>query len=664
LGVRTIKKIFVIGFLAALIGAKFYFQNEGKGKENHNKEDIKIEKQEEVKGEKMEKKILKREDIDKKYKWNLEEYYPSWEVWDRELAQTRELMKKVPEYKGKIKYSSEKFTEMIQLEEKIGRTIEKLYIYPYMLKDINSKDETASVKLQEIMSILTEYSVATSWMTPEILEIPQETMEKWIEKNPVLKEHKFSLMEIYRLQGHVLDEGKEKLLSYYGQYMGAPDDIYGELSISDMKWNEVELSDGYKGPVTNGIYSKVLATNRNQEDRKKAFEALYGSYDANKNTYAAIYRSLLQRDAALSKARNYKSTLDKALEPKNVPSEVFETLLKSAIDNNAPLQRYVKLRQKALGLEGYHYYDNSINIVDYNKEFSYDTAREMVLNSVAPLGQDYSEKMNKALSEGWIDVYETENKRSGAYSIGIYDVHPYMLLNYQSTMDDVFTLAHELGHTMHTILSNENQPYASSNYTIFVAEVASTFNERLMLDYMIKNSEDPKEKIALLEQALGNIVGTFYIQTLFANYEYQAHKLVEEGKAVTPDVLSGIMDNLFKQYFGETLTMDELQKIVWARIPHFYNSPYYVYQYATSFASSANLYDRITNEKYGMEERGAATSAYLELLKSGGNDHPMNQLKKAGVDLEKEESFHAVAKEFDRLLDQLESELEKLENNK
>lgn len=664
MGVRTIKKIFVIGFLAALIGAKFYFQNEGKGKENHNKEDIKIEKQEEVKGEKMEKKILKREDIDKKYKWNLEEYYPSWEVWDRELAQTRELMKKVPEYKGKVKYSSEKFTEMIQLEEKIGRTIEKLYIYPYMLKDINSKDETASVKLQEIMSILTEYSVATSWMTPEILEIPQETMEKWIEKNPVLKEHKFSLMEIYRLQGHVLDEGKEKLLSYYGQYMGAPDDIYGELSISDMKWNEVELSDGYKGPVTNGIYSKVLATNRNQEDRKKAFEALYGSYDANKNTYAAIYRSLLQRDAASSKARNYKSTLDKALEPKNVPSEVFETLLKSAIDNNAPLQRYVKLRQKALGLEGYHYYDNSINIVDYNKEFSYDTAREMVLNSVAPLGQDYSEKMNKALSEGWIDVYETENKRSGAYSIGIYDVHPYMLLNYQSTMDDVFTLAHELGHTMHTILSNENQPYASSNYTIFVAEVASTFNERLMLDYMIKNSEDPKEKIALLEQALGNIVGTFYIQTLFANYEYQAHKLVEEGKAVTPDVLSGIMDNLFKQYFGETLTMDELQKIVWARIPHFYNSPYYVYQYATSFASSANLYDRITNEKYGMEERGAATSAYLELLKSGGNDHPMNQLKKAGVDLEKEESFHAVAKEFDRLLDQLESELEKLENNK
>ena len=328
-------------------------------------------------------------------------------------------------------------------------------------------------------------------------------MEKWIEENPELKDQRFGLMEIYRLQGHVLDEGKEKLLSYYGQYMGAPHDIYAELSISDMKWNEVKLSDGYEGPVTNGVYSKVLATNRNQEDRKKAFEALYGAFNNNKNTYGAIYRALLQRDVASAKGRNYSSSLEKALEPKNVPTEVYTTLLKSAIDNNAPLQRYVNLRKKALGLKEYHYYDNSINIVEYDKTFDYDVAKEMVYNSVAPLGEDYSKKMNTAISEGWIDVFETENKRSGAYSIGVYDVHPYMLLNYQSTLDDVFTLAHELGHTLHTMLSNENQPYATHNYTIFVAEVASTFNERLLLDYMIKNSNDPIEKIALIEQALG-----------------------------------------------------------------------------------------------------------------------------------------------------------------
>lgn len=646
------KNLIIIGFIAALAG--LYFTNEKREKKEVVKNEI-------IKPLEKESKVLKRSEIDNKYKWNMNDFYSDWLEWDRELEELKAMMKEIPQYKGKIKEDSKKFIELIQLEEKMGRLLDKLYVYVYMLKDLDSKDETSSVKLQEIQSVYTEYSVSAAWITPEILEIPQATMEKWIEENPELKDQRFGLMEIYRLQGHVLDEGKEKLLSYYGQYMGAPHDIYAELSISDMKWNEVKLSDGYEGPVTNGVYSKVLATNRNQEDRKKAFEALYGAFNNNKNTYGAIYRALLQRDVASAKGRNYSSSLEKALEPKNVPTEVYTTLLKSAIDNNAPLQRYVNLRKKALGLKEYHYYDNSINIVEYDKTFDYDVAKEMVYNSVAPLGEDYSKKMNTAISEGWIDVFETENKRSGAYSIGVYDVHPYMLLNYQSTLDDVFTLAHELGHTLHTMLSNENQPYATHNYTIFVAEVASTFNERLLLDYMIKNSNDPIEKIALIEQALGNIVGTFYIQTLFANYEYQAHKLIEEGKAVTPDVLNGIMDNLFKEYFGDTITMDELQKIIWARIPHFFNSPYYVYQYATSFASSANLYDRITNEKYSVEERESAKEAYLTLLKSGGNDHPMSQLKKAGVDLEKEESFHAVAVEFDRLLNILEEELNKLE---
>lgn len=641
------KKLIIIGFIAAIASIYFTIEN----KQNTEIEEIKKE----------EKLVLKREEIDKKYKWNMTDFYANWENWDKDLEDLKIMMKEIPQYRGQIKDDSKKFIELIQLEERLGRLLDKLYVYVYMLKDLDSKDEISSVKLQEIQALYTEYSVSAAWITPEILQIPKETMERWIDENPELKDHRFGLMEIYRLQGHVLDEGKEKLLSYYGQYMGAPHDIYAELSISDMKWNEVKLSDGYEGPVTNGIYSKVLSTNRNQEDRKKAFEALYGAFENNKNTYGAIYRALLQRDVASSKGRNYGSSLEKALEPKNVPVDVYTTLLKSAIDNNAPLQRYVNLRKKALGLKEYHYYDNSINIVEYDKIFDYDTAKEMVYNSVAPLGEDYLTKMNKAISEGWIDVFETENKRSGAYSIGIYDVHPYMLLNYQSTLDDVFTLAHELGHTLHTILSNENQPYATHDYTIFVAEVASTFNERLLLDYMIKNSNDPIEKIALIEQALGNIVGTFYIQTLFANYEYQAHKLIEDGKAVTPDVLSGIMDNLFKEYFGDTITMDELQKIIWARIPHFFNSPYYVYQYATSFASSANLYDRITNTKYSEEERVKAKESYLTLLKSGGNDHPMSQLKKAGVDLTKEESFHAVAVEFDRLLNILEEELNKLE---
>ena len=571
----------------------------------------------------------------------------------------KELMIEIPKYQGEISKNPKTFVEFINLEEKISRLLDKIYLYPYLQRDLDSTNEMASVKLQEIESIYANYSISSSWITPEILTIPKETMITWINNNPTLEPNRFPLMEIYRLQEHVLSADKEKLLSYFGQYLGVPSDIYSELSTSDIKWNDVELSDGSKTTVTNGVYSKVISTNRNQEDRKKVFEALYNSFNINKNTYASIYKSILQRDFATAQSRNYKSSLEKALNPKNIPLDVYTSLIESTKENTAPLKRYIALRKKALNLSDYHYYDNSINIVDYNKEFTYEEAKNTVLESVKPLGEDYYNGLNTALSEGWLDVYETPNKRSGAYSLNIYDVHPYMLLNYNGTMDAVFTLAHELGHTMHSMLSTKNQPYPISSYTIFVAEVASTFNERLLLDNMLKNTTDPKEKIALIEQAIGGIVGTYYIQSLFADYEYQAHQIVENGGAITPEVLNNIMENLFKDYFGTELTMDELQKIIWARIPHFYNSPYYVYQYATSFASSANLYDRITNAKYTPQEREQAKNEYLTLLKSGGNDHPMNQLKKAGVDLSKKDAFNAVATEFNRLLDLLEEELKK-----
>ncbi|WP_026338995.1 oligoendopeptidase F [Fusobacterium russii] len=594
--------------------------------------------------------------IDEKYKWNLDDIYKSWNEWQKDFEKLNNLIEEIPKFKGQIKNNAEKFVELHKLIEKTSRVIDKLYLYPYMLKDLDSTDEVASIKMQEIEMVFAKFSVEMAWLDPEILEIPQDTMKEWIEKYPELKIREFPLMELYRLKNHLLDEGKEKLLSYYSQFMGSSSDIYAELSISDIKWNKIKLSTGEEVEVTNGVYSKILSTNRNQEDRKKAFEALYNSYNNSKNTFAAIYRAIVQRNVATTRARNYTSSLDKALENKNVPREVFLSLIESTIENSEPLRRYIELRKKALKLKEYHYYDNSINIVDYNKKFEYDVAKEIVLNSVKPLGNDYYEKMKKAVSEGWLDVFETPNKRSGAYSLNIYDVHPYMLLNYQETMDDVFTLAHELGHTMHSILSSENQPYPIADYTIFVAEVASTFNERLLLDYMLENSNDPLEKIALLEQALSNVVGTFFIQTLFASYEYEAHKLVEEDKAITADILSDLMENLFTKYFGNTVFIDELQKIIWSRIPHFYNSPFYVYQYSTSFAASAKLYSDLKNPQTSEE----AKERYLNLLKSGGNNHPMEQLKLAGVDLSQKESFDAVAKEFNRLIDILEEELKKV----
>ena len=594
-----------------------------------------------------------RKTIDQKYKWNLNDIYENYDMWESDLEKFEKLTKEVPKYKGEIKKSSEKFVELELLMEKIARLLDRLYLYPYMLKDLDSTDETTSIKMQEIEMVYTKFATETAWIAPEMLEIPEETINEWIKKHPELEERRFGLSEMYRLRKHVLSEDKEQLLSHFAQFMGSSSDIYGELSISDIKWNTVKLSTGEELAISNGVYSKIISTNRNQEDRKLAFEALYKSYENSKNTFAAIYRAIIQQNVASCNARNYDSCLDRALENKNIPKEVYFSLVNSAQENTAPLRRYIELRKKALKLKEYHYYDNSINIVDYNKVFKYDDAKEIVLNSVKALGEDYQAKMSRAISEGWLDVFETKNKRSGAYSINIYDVHPYMLLNYQETMDAVFTLAHELGHTLHSMHSSEAQPYSTADYTIFVAEVASTFNERLLLDYMLENSDDSLEKIALLEQALGNIVGTYYIQTLFASYEYEAHKMIEEYKAITPDILSDIMHNLFKKYFGDTITIDELQKIIWSRIPHFFNSPFYVYQYATSFASSAKLYENLKTNPESREK-------YLTLLKSGGNNHPMEQLKLAGVDLTKKESFDSVAKEFDRLLDVLEEELKKI----
>ena len=602
--------------------------------------------------------IKSRKEIDKKYKWNTEDIYKNWEEWQKDIDEMKDILKEIPQYEEKIKESSSDFIKLTKLDEKLSRILEKTYLYPYMLKDLDSTDQFISQKLQEVEYLYAQINMATSWISPKILEIPKEVMEKWIDGNEELKEHRFNLMELYRLRTHVLDKDKEKLLSHFSQYMGAVNDIYDELSTSDIIWNEVELSTGEKVQVTNGMYSKILEGNKNQDDRRKAFEALYGSYNINKNTYSAIYKGILQRDVAGMKAKNFVSTVEKALEPNNIPVKVYENLINSAKENSEPLKRYIKFRKAYLKLNSYHYYDNQVKLADYTREFSYEEAKDIVLKSVKPLGADYEKNLEKALGEGWLDVYETPNKRSGAYSLNIYDVHPYMLLNYNGTMDSVFTLAHELGHTLHSMYSTEYQPYATNDYTIFVAEVASTFNERLLLDHMLKNTENREERTALIEEAIGNIMGTYYLQALFAAYEYEAHKLAEEGNPVTPDILSEIMTKLFAEYFGEELVMDELQKIIWARIPHFFNSPYYVYQYATSFAASSRLYEKVTGENYSEAEREEARKKYIELLKSGGNNYPIEQLKLAGVNLEEKENFEAVAHEMNRLVDLLERELQ------
>ena len=605
---------------------------------------------------KMEKKEFKRDNIGQEYKWNLSDIYENYSAWEKDFEKVGELKRELAKFKGQFGNEG-KLLEFFQKQEEMDKISYKLYRYPQLARDLNSSDKEAVEHLQKVQFLFAEISTELSWVNSELVD-NRENIEKWIEKKE-FDDYRFGLKNLFRLQKHILEEKESKLLSYYSSFFSAPRSIYSEVTVTDVEWPQVTLSSGEKVDVTPANYSKILSTNRNQEDRKTMFQTFYTIYEKKKNTIAAIYNSILQKGIASKKAYNYDSFLLSHLESDNIPEEIYLNLVNTAKNNTKPLQRYLKLRKKILGLEKYYNFDGSINLIEFDKEYEYDDAKEIVLNSVAPLGKDYVEKMKKAISEGWLDVFEAKGKRTGAYSAGVYGVHPYMLLNYNKTLDSVFTLAHELGHTLHTLYSDENQPFSMADYTIFVAEVASTFNERLLLDYMLENTNDPKERIALLEQEIGNIVGTFYFQALLADYEYQAHKLAEAGEPITAEVLSKITEDLFDKYYGDIIEKDDLIYIFWARVPHFFNSPFYVYQYATCFASSAILYEKMINSS-DESERKETLDKYIQLLSSGGNDFPMEQLKKAGVDLSKIETIEAVARQFDLLLDKLEAEIGKL----
>ena len=605
---------------------------------------------------KMEKEELKRDNIGQEYKWNLSDIYENYSAWEKDFEKVGELKRELAKFKGQFGNEG-KLLEFFQKQEEMDKISYKLYRYPQLARDLNSSDKEAVEHLQKVQFLFAEISTELSWVNSELVD-NRENIEKWIEKKE-FDDYRFGLKNLFRLQKHILEEKESKLLSYYSSFFSAPRSIYSEVTVTDVEWPQVTLSSGEKVDVTPANYSKILSTNRNQEDRKLMFQTFYTIYEKKKNTIAAIYNSILQKGIASKKAYNYDSFLLSHLESDNIPEEIYLNLVNTAKNNTKPLQRYLKLRKKILGLEKYYNFDGSINLIEFDKEYEYDDAKEIVLNSVAPLGKDYVEKMKKAISEGWLDVFEAKGKRTGAYSAGVYGVHPYMLLNYNKTLDSVFTLAHELGHTLHTLYSDENQPFSMADYTIFVAEVASTFNERLLLDYMLENANDPKERIALLEQEIGNIVGTFYFQALLADYEYQAHKLAEAGEPITAEVLSKITEDLFDKYYGDIIEKDDLIYIFWARVPHFFNSPFYVYQYATCFASSAILYEKMINSS-DESKRKETLDKYIQLLSSGGNDFPMEQLKKAGVDLSKIETIEAVARQFDLLLDKLEAEIGKL----
>jgi len=599
-----------------------------------------------------------REDIAAQYKWNLSDIYASWEKWETGLATLESLMDEFAALKGTLSQGPDALYRALELNDRLNILAYRVYRYPQLTSDLDTRDQFVSQKLQQVQLLFAKFGTATAWFNPELLQIPWETVDAWLHESPRMEPYIFGISDLYRQQEHVLDEDKERILSFFSTFNGTPRSIYTELSTSDIDFPTVTLSTGEELRMTSGNYSKTLATNRNQEDRRLAFETHYQVYAENKNTYSAIYNAVCQRDWAAAQARNYASTLSAALDGNNIPTEVYENLVTTVKENADPLHRYIALRKKTLGLEEYHSYDGSITLSDFDKNYPYEDIKDWIIASVKPLGKDYQQKLKAALSAGWIDVFENTGKRPGAYSANVYGIHPYMLMNYNETLDNVFTLAHELGHTMHTTLSNENQPFALHSYTIFVAEVASTFNERLLLDYLLEKSKDPRERVALLQQAIRNISGTFFFQTLLADYEWQVHQLVEQGNPITANTLSGIMGELMTTYYGDEFVKDDLLDVVWARIGHFYRTPYYVYQYATSFAASAALYDKVMHA--GKKDRKQALDQYLTLLKSGGSDYPIEQLRKAGVDLTQAQAITAVIRQLDELVSLLEKELQKL----
>ena len=597
----------------------------------------------------------RRDEIPGKYKWNLNDIFPGWDEWEAAYKQLDAGVDRYAALKGTLAGGPEHLLRAFKLSEELGQLAYRVWYFPSLRYDEDQRDNGVNAKRQQVQILMARWQQAGSWFNPELLKIPLATVQEWMAGSEALALYRFAIEDLYRQQEHVLDEAGERLMSLSSRLASAPNDAYWALSTADARFPTITLSNGDEVTVSYGQYRAILATRREQSDRALAFKALHDTYQASLNTYATLYNGVCQRDWFQARARGYKTTLEAALHGDNIPTSVVENLIDTTRAGVDPLRRYHRLRRKVLGVPSYHVYDFSIPIVTFDRKYRYDDVLDWIVTAVEPLGPDYQTRMREGFSGGWIDVYENEGKRSGAYSAPVYGTHPYMLLNYTDTLDDMFTLAHEMGHSMHTILSHETQPFVYSSYTIFVAEVPSTLSEALLLEYLLSQSTDPAERVVLLQHAIDNITGTFYTQVLFADYELRAHRLAEQDQPITSEILTETYRTLLTDYYGDALDLNEHTGITWARIPHFFNSPYYVYQYATCFASAAEIAQQIMHGS--PSDRKDARERFLTLLRSGGNDHPMAQLKKAGIDLSRPDTVRAVVNQLDDLVTRLEKEL-------
>lgn len=588
--------------------------------------------------------------------WDFKKIYQNSEAYENDYNTVLQLLEELTSFNGKLN-DENNVLEFFKKSEIAENLLSKLYTYSSMKYDQNQKESVGQVLHGRALDLYMKFVQKTSFTDTQLLANGIETLLSWSEKES-FKDYSYTLRRLVNNQEYVKSEKEETILANFSPVVNNISNLYDMAAVADNKNQEVTFSDGEKAVVTHANYITFLEGKKNQDDRRLAFEAIYKTYKDHQNTYAGIYNCLILGNIAEMKSRGYSSILNTFLRSNDIPESVYLSLLETVHKNAKVVWDYYDLKKKELGLKEFHTYDRFQKLASTSKKYTYEEAKELFFKAAEKIGPDFVKKAKTVLEDGRVDVYYQEGKRTGAYSTGFYDLGPYILLNFNGSFNDIFTVAHEAGHSIHTMLANENNGIFNSNYTIFVAEIASTFNEQLFQDYLMEQDLDHETRLYMLQSACDDLISTFYRQTLFADYEYQAHNLALQGEVINAQTLENLMAKLYKEYYNIDLETEPLKKEIWAYIPHLFHSPFYVYQYATCLACSLAIYDMV---KAGQPK---ALDNYLSMLKAGGSDFPMNIVKLGGVDLTTPKPFEAVFKRLSYLVDELKKELKKNENGR
>lgn len=594
----------------------------------------------------MSKELLERKDVSKEYTWDLESMFANIDEWEKEYKRIKELGDKFQDHRKRFTKTSKDLLQALRDRDDLYRGASHLYSYARMKLDEDSTNSKSQDLSDRGMSLLVSIREKTSFLIPELLNLDKERLEDYMEENEDLRLYKQMLDDIMRQKEHVLSAREESILAQVGEVGSSPQKIYSIMNSADLKFPTIKDEDGKDVELTQGNFIPLMES-KDREVRKSAFKSFYSVFEGFKNTFAASLDGELRNNIFNARMRNYRSTREASLDKNNIPLSVYDNLIRSVHDNLDSMYKYMDIRKKVLGVDKLNMYDLYTPIVkDVDFNIKYDEGVDLIKEALLPLGEEYLHVVNEGFSSRWIDVYENRGKRSGAYSSGSYDSKPFILLNYHDTLDSVFTMAHEMGHSVHSYLTRKHQPFPYGNYSIFVAEVASTANEALLLDYMLENTRDKNEKLYLLNHYLESFRTTVFRQTMFAEFEMIINKHLEEGGSLTAEYLSNTYKELNKLYYGPNVVVNEEIAVEWARIPHFYMN-FYVYQYATGFAAAIALSNKI------LAKEEDAVEKYMDFLKSGSSDYPINVLEKAGVDMRTKKPVDDAMKLFTELVDEL-----------